>query len=83
MNISLPECLWAWVQSQIDNGEHATACDYVLDLIRRDQRSAARLRDFQAAIVEGFNSGVECPPAEYRVRGGENGAVEENAEGGE
>lgn len=58
MNISVPEPMREWVQQQISGGRYASSSDYVRDLIRRDQDKASKLEALQAAIVEGFESGV-------------------------
>lgn len=55
MNVSLPDPMKDWVQSQIDSGKYANASDYVRDLIRRDQEKLELLRQ---ALVEGEKSGT-------------------------
>lgn len=55
MNVSLPDPMKDWVQSQIDSGKYANASDYVRDLIRRDQEKLELLRQ---ALVEGEKSGA-------------------------
>lgn len=55
MNVSLPEPMKEWVQSQIDSGKYANASDYVRDLIRRDQEKLELLRQ---ALTEGEKSGT-------------------------
>ena len=57
MNISLPDSMRDWVQTQIDAGKYASSSDYVRDLIRRDQEDRDKLRRLQQAITEGLNSG--------------------------
>jgi antitoxin ParD1/3/4 len=57
MNISLPDPMRDWVQTQIDAGKYASSSDYVRDLIRRDQEDRDKLRRLQQAITEGLNSG--------------------------
>jgi antitoxin ParD1/3/4 len=37
MNVSLPDPMRDWVQSQIARGKYASVSDYVRDLIRRDR----------------------------------------------
>ena len=58
MNVSLPEGLKAWAESRVAEGRYSSTSDYVRDLMRRDQEYAERLRALQAAIDEGFASGV-------------------------
>ena len=55
MNISLPDQMKAWVDTQVANGRYANASDAIRDFIRRDQVAVARL---QALVDEGRNSGV-------------------------
>jgi antitoxin ParD1/3/4 len=54
MNVSLPDPMREWVETQIKGGEYANTSDYIRDLIRHDQR---RLHDLSAAIAEGIESG--------------------------
>lgn len=57
MNISLPNAMRDWVDSQIDTGLYANNSDYVRDLIRQDQLRAQQRLAMQNAITEGINSG--------------------------
>ncbi|CAM3441793.1 type II toxin-antitoxin system ParD family antitoxin [Thalassospira profundimaris] len=54
MNVSLPDLMREWVESQIEQGEYASSSDYIRDLIRQDQR---RQKLLKAALNEGLNSG--------------------------
>lgn len=58
MNVSLPEGLKAWAEARVAEGRYSSTSDYVRDLMRRDQEDAEKLRALQAAIDEGFASGV-------------------------
>lgn len=73
MNVSLPEPLKAWVESQAESGRYANASDYVRDLIRRDQERANKLDTLQRLITEGMDSGeaqeLDLPALLKRVRG--------------
>lgn len=73
MNVSLPEPLKAWVESQAESGRYANASDYVRDLIRRDQERANKLDSLQRLITEGMDSGeaqeLDLPALLKRVRG--------------
>lgn len=55
LNISMPDAMREWIDSQIDAGEYANASDYIRDLIRHDQRQRDALR---LALIEGEQSGV-------------------------
>jgi antitoxin ParD1/3/4 len=54
MNVSLPDPMREWVETQVKGGAYANASDYIRDLIRHDQRQREAL---QAAIREGLESG--------------------------
>lgn len=55
MNISLPDAMREWIETQIATGEYANASDYMRDLIRHDQRQREALT---LALIEGEQSGV-------------------------
>lgn len=55
LNISLPDAMRDWIDTQIASGEYASASDYLRDLIRHDQR---RREALQLALIEGEQSGV-------------------------
>ncbi|MAF96265.1 MAG: type II toxin-antitoxin system ParD family antitoxin [Rhodospirillaceae bacterium] len=54
MNVSLPDLLREWVDTQVEGGAYANASDYIRDLIRHDKERRVALR---AAIDEGLDSG--------------------------
>jgi len=54
MNISLPDPMREWVETQVKGGEYANASDYFRDLIRHDRE---RHKALVAAIREGRTSG--------------------------
>lgn len=58
MNISLPDPMRDWVQTQIQVGKYSSTSDYVRDLIRRDQEARHQQQALQEAITEGLKSGV-------------------------
>ena len=57
MNISLPEQMKAWVESQSADGRYANSSDYVRDLIRKDQVKAEKIAHWNALIDEACASG--------------------------
>jgi antitoxin ParD1/3/4 len=61
MNISLPEQMKAWVESQSRDGRYANSSDYVRDLIRRDQARQLAIAELQAAVDAGLQSGPATP----------------------
>ncbi|SUS05092.1 Antitoxin ParD4 [Candidatus Defluviicoccus seviourii] len=58
MNISLPDAMKDWVETQARTGRYSNASDYVRDLIRRDQERADTLAELQALLTKGLESGV-------------------------
>jgi len=58
MNISVPDPMKDWVQSQVNTGAYANTSDYVRDLIRQDQEKRSKLIALQNAITAGIESGV-------------------------
>jgi antitoxin ParD1/3/4 len=57
MNISIPDPMKDWVQTQIDTGKYAGNSDYVRDLIRKDQVQHQKIQAMQEAITKGLESG--------------------------
>jgi len=58
MNVSLPETMKSWVESNARSGRYSNSSDYVRDLIRRDQDRAALIANMQEKVTEGINSGA-------------------------
>jgi len=58
MNISVPDPMKDWVQSQVETGTYANTSDYVRDLIRKDQENRTKVFALQKAITEGLESGI-------------------------
>ena len=61
MNISLPDPMKTWVETQTKDGRYSNVSDYMRDLIRRDQARQAALAEIQALIDEGLASGPSQP----------------------
>ena len=61
MNISLPDPMKEWVESQTRTGRYSNSSDYVRDLIRRDQDRQAAIAELQQLVTEGLASGVPEP----------------------
>ncbi|HMT44044.1 MAG TPA: type II toxin-antitoxin system ParD family antitoxin [Chakrabartia sp.] len=55
MNISLPDALKAYVDSQVAEGRYASASEYIRDLIRADEKAKAWAR-LDALLIEGLDS---------------------------
>ena len=58
MNISIPDSMSDWIQTQIQEGNYSSASDYVRDLIRCDQEVRQQKQVLQKAITEGLKSGI-------------------------
>lgn len=58
MNISSPDKLKEWIESRVADGSFASSSDYVRDLVRQDQREAARMEHLRAEIAKGRASGI-------------------------
>ena len=56
MNISLPEALKGFVDSQVQSGEYGTSSEYVRELIREDQKKRLNMR-LSRLLMEGIESG--------------------------
>ena len=57
MNVSLPEPMKEWVETQARSGRYSNTSDYVRDLIQRDQDRAEKVENMQRLISEGLESG--------------------------
>jgi len=58
MNVSLPDPMKQWVESQAQGGKYGNASDYVRDLIRRDQERQDKIAQFHKFIDDGLNGGL-------------------------
>ena len=58
MNISLPDPMKAWVETQTSSGRYDNASEYVRDLIRHDQDRASKISAMQKLVDEAFESGI-------------------------
>ena len=58
MNVSLPNPMKDWVETQVKSGHYGNASDYVRDLIRRDQQDREQIKALQQAITQGIESGI-------------------------
>lgn len=58
MNISLPDPMKDWVETQTSTGRYDNASEYVRDLIRHDQDRASKIAAMQKLVDEAFESGV-------------------------
>ncbi len=58
MNVSLPDPMKEWVESQIEGGHYSNVSDYIRDLIRRDQEYQDKREALIKALIAGEKSGV-------------------------
>lgn len=58
MNVSLPEAMKKWAETQTQTGRYGNTSDYIRDLIRRDQDRAAKIASMQALVDEAIASGT-------------------------
>ena len=58
MNVSLPNTMKDWVETQVKSGQYGNTSDYVRDLIRRDQKDREQINILQKAISKGIDSGI-------------------------
>jgi antitoxin ParD1/3/4 len=58
MNISLPDPMKQWAETQTQSGRYSNVSDYIRDLIRHDQREEEARRRLQAEIDIGRASGI-------------------------
>ena len=70
MNVSMPDAMKAWVESQAESGQYGNVSDYIRDLIRRDRQRKEAVAALQAAITEGIESGKPEPfdAAAFKLR---------------
>ena len=68
LNISLPETLKAYVESQVASGDWGTPSEFIRELIRQDkERRMANLEDELLAAAKGPK--IEVPISEIRKKG--------------
>ena len=61
MNVSLPDLMKEWVESQIKSGHYSNSSDYVRDLIRQDQA----YHDKRAILIKALEAGEQSGFADY------------------
>lgn len=62
MNISLPEALRSFVDSQVSDGDYTSSSEYVRELLRKEQ-DRVRLRRM---LMDGFESELSDAPMDSR-----------------
>lgn len=61
MNVSLPDPMKTWVETQTRDGRYSNSSDYVRDLIRRDQARQQAIQQLQGLVDDGLASGDAQP----------------------
>jgi antitoxin ParD1/3/4 len=63
LNISLPQSLKEFVETQVEKSGYSTPSEYVRQLLREDQKRRAEEK-LEALLLEGLNSGapIEITP---------------------
>ncbi|MGO8709693.1 MAG: type II toxin-antitoxin system ParD family antitoxin [Terracidiphilus sp.] len=56
MNISLPENLKDFVESQVQSGDYSSVSEFMRDLVRREQKNRQR-EALELQLLQGLNSG--------------------------
>jgi len=65
MNISLPDLLKQFVDSQISTGRYSSASEYVRELIRNDEKRKAE-EQLEAKLLQGLSSAeTALTPADW------------------
>lgn len=59
--ITLTEQKDDWVKGQVESGRFGNDCEYIRDLIRRDQQAKERLATLRQALAAGESSGKPKP----------------------
>ena len=66
LNISLPESMRTYIEETVSRGGYSTASEYIRQLVRDDQKRAAKER-LEGLLMEGVESGpaVEMTAADW------------------
>ncbi len=56
MNISLPESLKGFIDTQVEQGGYSTSSEYIRELVREDRRRKLE-QHLNSLLVEGLESG--------------------------
>lgn len=60
MNISVPPAVRDYIADRVSEGHYGSVSEYVRELVRQDREQMA-LRDVEAKLVEGLDSGPPRP----------------------
>lgn len=76
MNISLPDPMRDWIESQVAEGRHANISDYMRDLVRKAQERQQGIVELQKLIDEGLASGISKRTPDEVFENAKNRALE-------
>jgi antitoxin ParD1/3/4 len=84
LNISLPEQMRSFIESQVNRGRYSTASDYIRDLIRDDQKrkDEERLESLLLEALEGGSSQEITPEFFDQLRARARKAIKPSAKAG-
>lgn len=70
MNISLPEEMKSFVETQVQQGGYSTVSEYLRELIRDAQKKRIAEERLERLLLEGINSGpgIEVTPEYWEAR---------------
>ncbi|MGI4878306.1 MAG: type II toxin-antitoxin system ParD family antitoxin [Janthinobacterium lividum] len=58
MNISLPDPMKQWIETQATTGQYSNVSDFVRDLVRREQERREKIASMQRLVDEARASGI-------------------------
>lgn len=58
MNISLPDDMKSWIDTQTDGNQYGNASEFMRDLIRREQNRRTAIQTLKQLVQEGIDSGA-------------------------
>ncbi len=58
MNVSLPDAMKDWVETQTRTGRYANASDYIRDLVHHDRERQEKIARLKALVDDGLASGI-------------------------
>ena len=58
MNISLPDDMKSWIDTQTDGNQYGNASEFMRDLIRREQNRRTAIQTLKRLVQEGIDSGA-------------------------
>ena len=69
ITVTVPDQVKEWIEGQVEDGDFATAGDYLSELVRQDQER--RIEGLRRIVDEGLASGVSKRTFEERIAEGD------------